>query len=150
MMLGRYSAATTARWHSSTTIRSSFCFAISLRAYFIKSFDETASALTSISAASRLSPGCYSRWSIFISLTRRSMFPWSETSGTMSIVTLALGRVYRSMKSKLFPAPVRRTATTCSVQDMIVVRAFSCSQDFQPASLLLYSFFNLPRRALLD
>jgi hypothetical protein len=31
------------------------------------------------------------------------MSPWSEISGTMSIVTPASGRVYGSMKSKLFP-----------------------------------------------
>jgi putative component of membrane protein insertase Oxa1/YidC/SpoIIIJ protein YidD len=48
----------------------------------------------------------------------------------MSIVVLALGRVYRSINSKLFLAPIGRIVTTCSAYNMIVVRAFSCSEDF--------------------
>jgi hypothetical protein len=68
----------------------------------------------------------------------------------MSIVVLALGRVHRSINSKLFLAPIGRIATTCSAYNMMVVRAFSYSGDFQPASLLLYSFFKPPRRASLD
>jgi hypothetical protein len=48
----------------------------------------------------------------------------------MSIVILALGRVHRSMKSKLFLAPIGRMAITYLVQDMILVRACSYSVDF--------------------
>jgi hypothetical protein len=129
-ILGRYSAAITVRWHSSITIRSSFCLAISRRAYLTKPLDEAASALTSTNAASRRSPGCYSRWSMFISRTRRSMSTCSETSGTTSIVIPASGSVYSSMNSKLFLAPVGRIAITCLVQDIIAARACSYSSDF--------------------
>jgi hypothetical protein len=48
----------------------------------------------------------------------------------MSIVVLALGRVYRSINSKLFLAPIGRIATTYSAYNIIVVRAFSYSGDF--------------------
>jgi hypothetical protein len=68
----------------------------------------------------------------------------------MSIVVLALGRIHRSINSKLFLAPIGRIATTYSAYNMMVVRAFSCLGDFQPTSLLPYSFFKPPRRASLN
>lgn len=40
------------------------------------------------------------------------------------IVTPVSGRIYWSVKSKLFPSPVGRIVPTCSVQDMIVVSLY--------------------------